>query len=152
MPLNNNMKIKCTTLFDITKTNANPRRRDIDILDQKKFDQECGQQSNFETILQIINLRSQPEDITTPTIEKIKLDKKSRWGSRFQTTKLSIPCWSFEFTIAHSAVFRNDTNELGMLLLDCEGVPMITGLTEFKQLSYQLSTTPEFKNIDFQIL
>lgn len=145
------MKIKCTTLFDITKTGVNPRRRDINMIDDELFELQCGQQSNFETLLQIINLRSQPEDITDPILGKTKLDKKSIWGKEYSSSR-SIPTWSFEFSIAHTSAFKDNENELGLLFLDSEGVPMIKGLTEWKDLSNNLSNESQYKNIHWEVI
>lgn len=105
-----------------------------------------NQQSNFETLLQIISLRSQPENITIPEIEKTNLKS---WGDGYK--KQDVPSWIFTFEIIHNAVFNNGSNELGNLYSDCEGVPMILGLDEFKELENTLTTSGSFTNIKFEI-
>lgn len=142
------MKLRCTTLFDITKTNVSNRRQHLE-LDQN-ISKQRNQQSNLETILQIISLRSQPENITDPEIMHIKLDKDPRWGENYKS-KSKIPCWSFTFTVNHSKVFASLDNDLEYLLQDCNGVPMITQLDEFKDLQNKLSIESEDRNIFFEI-
>lgn len=145
------MRIKCSTLFDITRTNLNNRRRFLDQEPDSELQFKINQQTNFETLLQIISMRSQPEDITDPVQSTVNLSGKHEWGKKYPNTK-NVPCWNFSFTIHHSAVFKKDENELGNLLDDCESVPMITGLGEWSGLGPRLHTDPEFKNIIFSVL
>lgn len=139
------MKILCRTLFDITKTNVSNRRKLMDV-PSPEFTKQRNQQSNFETILQIISLRSQPENITSPEIEKTNLEN---WGTGYKNQDSY--SWVFTFEIVHNAVFNNGSNELGNLYSDCEGVPMILGLDEFKELQNTINTTGPFTNIKFEI-
>ena len=60
--------------------------------------------------------------------------------------------WTFDFTIQHASVFANHLDKLGALLVDCDGVPMITELTETAPLQPFLNTSSELKNIDFEII
>ncbi len=151
MAINIVMKIKCYTLFDITRTNVSNRRRWLDESADPKLKLQRNQQTNFETILQIINMRSQPEDITDPLCEKINLQRDTKWGTTYQC-KEPVPQWSFSFTVSHSAVFRTETHELGNLIGDCDGVPMITELTEWSGLEKTLQTNTETRNIYFEVL
>lgn len=140
------MKIQCTTLFDITKTGQSGRRGNLgDMLPPEIFKLR-NQQSNLETLLQIISLRCQPEDITTP----IRSSVKRVWGNKYPSSKLQH--WSFSFTVHHSAVFRAGGDELGSLKVDCIGVPMIVGLEETTGLISTLDLSKEYKNIHFEVL
>ena len=51
-----------------------------------------------------------------------------------------------------SEVFDNGIDELGLLFEDCDGVPMIKQGTEWEKLSTFLDTSPELKNIYFEVL
>ena len=144
------MKIKCVTLFDITKTNINNRRRDLDTLPNSIDRKPRSQQSNFETLLQIIALRSQPENISDPQRE-VSNKYNNLWGSNYKFKKEKIPTWQFSFTVSQASVFATTDDKLGLLIKDCEGVPFITGLEEFKELQMQLSMEPISKNIHFEI-
>lgn len=128
------MKIKCLTLFDITKTNVSNRRGDPD----RFLSRERQQQSNLETLLQIISLRSQPEDITDPVITFID----NPWGEK---------CWSFTFVVNYGSIFLVDGDDLGSIKSDCNGVPMITGLDEAVELHPVLCSAGLNKNIHFEI-
>lgn len=147
MPINSDMsyRIKCYTLFDITKTGITSRTKTSD--DVSDWVTKRNTQCNFDTILQIISLRSQPEVVKNP--EKISVSDKSIFGFLYNSEKLE-HCWVFEFEVQHSSVFDNDIDKLGALYLDCDSVPMIVIGTE--GISAFLDATPEFKNIHFEVV
>ena len=150
------MNIKCYTLYDISKTNITFRKKFAEIVnaDERK---SRGQQSNFETILQIINMRSQPENIGSTDKIDINVSQMNQYNFGYlydekyaKTDKIVI--WKFMFSIDHPDVFHNGIEELGNLLQDCDQVPMITGLDETFKLPPQLNTTKELRNIYFEIV
>jgi hypothetical protein len=111
----------------------------------KDFNKLRNQQSNFETLLQIISMRSQPEDITNPVKEIIS---DSRFSSSADN---ALSVWSFTFTVSHSSVFNDGINDLGNLINDCDGVPMIVNLDEIGDVGSVLVTTDPGKNIIFEV-
>jgi hypothetical protein len=137
------MRIKCATLFNITRTGVTNRRT----IKGAHSEELRSQQSNFETILQIIGLRSQPENITDPKlVESVIFDCGTAYTD-------AVRCWIFYFEIAHSSAYHNNSHELGNLFTDCNGVPMIAGLqgmcsTSIAQLN---SASPLYKNIHFEV-
>lgn len=137
-------------MFDITKTNVSNRRKHLEINNTTIQNKERNQQSNFETVLQIISLRSQPENITNPEKISINLSNDTRWGKQYKS-KNKIPGWTFTFTVSHTNVFILNDNKLGSLLLDCNDVPMITKLEEFQDIHNTLSTDTKNCNIFFEI-
>ena len=145
------MKIRCRTLFDITNTNQSNRRGLLENEPEHEAVKQRLQQANFETILQIISLRSQPENITVPKIVPTKLGKDSAWGSAYSSKK-PINSWEFEFTVNYRQVFANEQGKLGALLQDCRGVPMIKDLTEWHSVETTLDVSPELRNIIFEIV
>jgi hypothetical protein len=140
------MKIKCVTLFDITKTNIS-NRRNLFSDNVPGLVKQRNQQSNLETLLQVIGLRSQPEDITDP---EVITAPKEYWSSAYN--KKTVKSWEFTFTVGHKEIFRNDSDELGNLKSDCNGVPMIIGLDEGVELVPTLECYGEHRNIHFTIL
>lgn len=136
------MKVRISTLFDITKTNISNRRNQLDYVNNTK---ERSQQSNFETILQVISLRSQPEDITDPVIET---GKPTFCGAKYTSPKYKF--WTFTFTVNYSSIFNNGSNEFGYLEEDCNGVPMIVNLDETGTLITVLDCGSEYRNIFFE--
>lgn len=144
------MRIKCQTLFDITNTGISFRRNNLESELDLSHDVEKmrNQQSNFETILQIIGLRSQPENISIPVQKSEKGD--IRWGSIYKNKKISV--WTFEFTVNNIAVFRNNDDELEFLYKDCQNVPMIINLDENKNIDSILRIDSDNKNIYFEVL
>lgn len=109
-------RINCRTLFDVTATGVRSHYRESQIpfedaagqhitnLDQ--WNRARNQQRNLETLHQIISLRTLPENISLPTNNN---------------------AWCFEFDVPNTDALGDD---LSLLLADCAGVPMITGLGE----------------------
>lgn len=145
------MKIRCYTLFDITKTNVSHRRTSYNIQDSAQYVKQRNQQTNFETLLQIISMRSQPENITEPKKIRTDLHTDDRWGSELSFKHDDINVWSFSFTIYHTGVFDDGINELGNLFSDCTEVPMILNLDESITKLAQLNISSALKNIHFEI-
>lgn len=120
------MKYVCTTLFDCSSTGITGHFRigqipfkdhnGRDIRNVNDWNRSRNQQRNFETLLQIISLRSQPERISTP--------KHTSKG------------WTFTFEVEAESTFAldGDPNPFAALYKDCNGVPMITGLDEFNDI------------------
>jgi hypothetical protein len=148
-------KLKCYTLFDITKTGNIHRKPPINGTPEqtKRWEKTRNTQANFDTIIQVVSLRSQPEDITDPIEEIIIFDGElDMFGFLFDNDDMAHSCWSFEFTIPHNKVFDDGVNELGYLYNDCNGVPMIKVGTEWEKLPNFLDSTPELKNIHFEVI
>lgn len=150
------MNIKCYTLYDITRTNVN-RKKFTDSVSKEELRQR-NQQSNLETIFQIINMRSQPENISE--IKKLTVKCKNiidNYDFGYLYTKnigvnKMFNIWTFTFSIEHPDVFNNGREELGNLISDCDQVPMIIELDESFKLSRQLNISTELRNIYFEII
>ena len=144
--------ITCYTLFDITQTNVLNRHRPGEDQDTKKWMYKRNTQCNFDTVLQAISLRSQPELLTMPSKIKINFDIFDNFGFLLQQReKETYPCWTFNFTIQHPSVFDDGITELGALYSDCDTIPMIKTNTILENLPKFLDTTPELKNIHFEV-
>lgn len=114
------IRIKCTTLFDITVTGVKNRfhrtrlpfadSTGFNIASDKDWQRSRNKQSNWETINQVISLRTLPENITNP------LRIKNRW--------------EFEFTVPDLSSIERNGDPVAALKDDCSNVPMITGLDE----------------------
>ena len=114
------MKIQCQTLFDITATgttgHVKPSRMPyVDnagtkILDVGSWNRSRNQQRNWETVTQLISLRTQVDNLQEPAVIK--------------------DCWQFEFEVENENLFTIGTDRLAVLKEDCAGVPMLTLLDE----------------------
>jgi len=140
--------ITCYTLFDITQTGVLNRHRPPDTGNTDWF-YKRNTQCNFDTILQAINLRSQPEITRIPRKTSIQFDKFAKFGYLYED-EADVNCWSFEFTVSHGSVFADGISELGALYNDCHNVPMILCGTEWEKLTNKLDTTEELRNIYFE--
>ena len=117
------MKIKCTTLFDITFTgitgNFKPSRiplwdrSGVIITDAKTWEHARNQQRNWETVLQILSLRTQIEINIPRCIENQ---------------------WIFLVETELNNLFDNGADPLGVLKKDCTDIPMLTGLNELPNI------------------
>jgi len=113
-PTNTRQVYKITTLIDITKTN---------VVRNGNNSKERYQQSNFETLWQVIQLRIQPENIKDPSMRSMNL-KQCKFGSKFKGNK---NIWVFIFEVDQSDPFgRNFDGLYG----DFNGVPFINNLDE----------------------
>jgi hypothetical protein len=145
--------IRCYTLFDITKTDITNRKPPIDIssIDMMNWEHKRNTQCNLDTIIQVISLRAQPERIQNPTIDEVDLNEFDKFGFLIESKE---PCkvWNFDFYVNHSGVFSENDSELGALDIDCSGVPMIKISDRQIKLPDFLDTTPELRNIYFEVL
>jgi len=145
-------KITCYTLFDITHTNVLSRHRPEVGQDKNVWRYKRNTQCNFDTILQAVSLRSQPDVVSYPTKSEIRFDEFTEFGFLFeQQEDETYPCWKFEFEIQHLSVFNDGISELGALYDDCHAVPMIKCGTEWTKLPSMLDSTDELRNIYFKV-
>lgn len=86
---------------------------------------ERNQQRNWETILQIISLRTQPTIISTTAIEDNL--KNFQFGVNYTGVH---KIWTFEFAVEYSDIYRENSDNYGLLKYDFKITPVIIGLTE----------------------
>jgi len=137
--------IQCGTLFDITETgvrnhtaNARLPFRDQagqDVDTEQAWVRSRNQQRNWETVNQILALRTLPENISSP------VRQESKQGHT----------WQFEFDIPDLSAVSEGDAALSLLLQDCETVPMIIGLTETADIEPELRTQGSKSNIWFAV-
>jgi len=145
-------RICCYTLFDITQTGVLNRSKP-QTADVANWLHRRNTQCNFDTVLQVISLRSQPEVIKVPHIMEFRFDEFDKFGFLYQQEEDTVyKCWKFEFEIQHSSVFEDGITPLGALYRDCEGVPMIICEGQYNKTPAFLDTTPDLKNIYFEVI
>lgn len=145
--------LSCYTLFDITQTGVLIRRKPDVEQDESSWVYKRNTQCNFDTILQSISLRSQPEVIKNPEKFQMRFDEFTEFGFLFQQQEDELyNCWTFDFSVQHPSIFNDGISELGALYSDCEGVPMIKCGTEWNKLPNFLDTSEELRNIYFKVL
>lgn len=108
------------TLVDITATGIIRHRDDVEL--------ERNQQRNWETVLQCIGLRAQPQLIDGPHCNELDIDQDSIFGEYFYGTKQKV--WIFSFGVEPTDVFLVDNDSVGYLNKDFSQVPIICGLEE----------------------
>ena len=132
------MQIRCRTLFDITQTGTTGHFKSSQvpysdrvgnkITDLPAWNRSRNQQRNFETLLQIVGMRTQLVEISTP--------------------ELINGLWYFEVEPDRSEVFQDEFRGLHD---DCSGVPMILGLDEQPETANMLQPSGTDANIWFKI-
>jgi len=144
-------RIAAHTLFDITQTGVmNRSRPDHDGIDN--WLHRRNTQCNFDTLLQVISMRSQPEVIKVPVRQDLKEDI-GQFGFLYAKEEDRIKhTWRFEFDVQHSSVFENGIIALGSLYNDCDGVPMILCKDQFEKIPAFLDVTDELRNIYFELI
>lgn len=146
-------RIRCYTLFDITKTGIINRKPPANGTNEQLsiWEKTRNTQCNFDTILQVVSLRSQPENITEPRQEVVLFNDCDLFGFMYDNEEGQI-MWAFDFDIIHRSVFDDGLNTLGYLYSDCDSVPMIKVGTEWDKLPSFLDTSPELRNIYFEVI
>lgn len=143
-------RICCYTLFNITQTGVMNRSKPNED-DVTGWLNKRNTQCNFDTILQVISLRSQPEVVKLPVKMQIKEADTNKFGFLYKYDENSF-FWKFEFEIQHSSVFENGVRPLGSLYRDCDGVPMIIGTEQIVDTPTFLDVSEELRNIQFELL
>ena len=118
------MRVRCWTTFDITitgvKNNFNINRLPFtdqagrEIMTPEQWHHSRNQQRNWDTVNQLLSLRSLPHSISASQLQD----------------KGDVKIWEFEFLVDHEDALAEGDNVFGALEQDCQGVPMITGLGE----------------------
>lgn len=138
-------KIKCSTLFDITKTNITNRRPPSDLSNPMEWQNKRNTQVNFDTLIQVISLRAQPEDISEPKVIEVQLEEFDKFGFMIKSDN-PVKVWTFTFYVNYGKVFADGESEYGALYADCESVPMIST----NNLPNFLDISPELRNVYFE--
>ena len=135
------MRVMCRTLFDCTWTGVTGHFREsqlpyttksgLTLQTQADWNRARNQHRNWESILQIISLRTQPMNVSRPV--------KQSDG------------WCFEFEVEAAGVLSSTygSGNLDGLIADCEGVPMVTGLDEAGAVAATLHAHGDNQNIWF---
>jgi hypothetical protein len=120
-------RYKVITLVDITR--ANPDRKEIDKL-------KLGQQANFNSLLQAIELRANVS---------WEIDPRQHSGSLPLPLVGKAVHWSWEFEVEQEDVFKQDNDHVALLKKDLHGVPVINQLNNSVDL-YPSAFQTEGKN------
>jgi hypothetical protein len=106
------------TLIDITATGIT--RGDNDSI-------ERNQQRNWETVLQCIGLRVQPQHVQLPVVATFEDIGIAEFGDFYTGTQ---QVWAWSWAVEKEEIYDLPNDPLGGLLKDFEQVPIVTGLSE----------------------
>ena len=132
------IKVKAHTLFDITATGVTGHYRPArgtfcdrtgqEINNADTWNRARNQQRNWETLTQLISLRTQIDNVVEPVQNQEQ--------------------WYFEFT-TETEVFNDGTDPVGVLKADSDGVPMLISLDNRADIDLVLITSGTRQNIWF---
>ena len=135
------MKFACQTLFDITATGVTGHCKITRmpfqdhagqiINNSESWNRSRNQQRNWETLTQILSLRTQLFDLTTPI--------QDQTGTR----------WMFEFETETDGVYGPESDPVSVLRADAVGVPMLRELNNNPDIDTILVTEGPRQNIWF---
>lgn len=135
------MKFMCQTLFDITATGVTGHFKSarLPFLDHAgqtinndiSWNRSRNQQRNWETITQILSLRTQLFEITDPIQDQL--------GAR----------WMFEFETETDGIYGPDSDPVSVLRSDANSVPMLRELNNDPDIDTVLVTEGPRQNIWF---
>jgi hypothetical protein len=135
------MKYAVQTFFDITATGITghfkpsriPFRDNAGnmITNAESWNRARNQQRNWETVTQILGLRTQLFRLQEPIVDT------------------SRSAWMFEFETESDHIYGNDSDPTSILRADADGVPMLTGLDNKAELVPIIITEGPAQNIWF---
>ena len=135
------MKFMCQTLFDITATGVTGHAKSarmpfVDragqtVADDTSWNRSRNQQRNWETITQILSLRTQLFEITNPVSDQT--------GAR----------WMFKFETETAGIYGPESDPVSVLRSDASGVPMLRELDNDPDIDAVLVTDGPRQNIWF---
>jgi hypothetical protein len=135
------MKFICQTVFDITATGVTGHCKtsrmpfqDLagqTIKDTDDWNRSRNQQRNWETLTQILSLRTQLFGLKEPI--------QDQSGTR----------WMFEFETESDGIYGPESDPTSVLRSDAEGVPMLLNLNNAADISPFLVTSGPQQNIWF---
>lgn len=135
------MKFHCRTTFDITNTGVTGHYKSsrvpfVDrygkkIVDELSWNRARNQQRNWETLMQLLSLRAQVSEHTSPT--KVN------------------GVWEFEFAVETPDVFGDENDPVAVLRSDTDGVPMLINLETSESATLLVTSGPR-QNIWFKAL
>jgi hypothetical protein len=133
-------RIAVYSLIDITATGAKSKSNN---------QLERNQQRNWETVYQIIGLRTQVAVEVFPTDPKLVNLESHNFGSYYSGYH---KCWKFIFTVEPTDLYGDHNDPDRILRQDFDNIPIITGLTESAALIDPIIYTDGIlKNIYFRI-
>lgn len=127
------------SLVDITETNVFRYSTEQEL--------ERNQQRNWETVMQLIGLRSQV--LTHEHLDTVTADVTGYEFGNYYRGEHKI--WQFKFGVEFEHVYQLDTDPVGQLAVDFHHAPVVLSLTESAAPILPLFyTTGKYKNIYFK--
>lgn len=113
----------------------------VDITNTGQYRTEPGKEQlrwkeqNFQTVLQTLGIRANIVFTEKPVVSEMR-------GSLvgFNTDEI-VRVWRFDFSTEREHLFESDSNPIGYMLKDFDGIPYISGLDECMKQNYDVFVT-----------
>lgn len=138
--------IRCYTLIDITPTGFTRRPKTPKQIIQR------NQQRNYETFIQLISLRSQPNILHQPKKLKDVQIEDHVFGNYYMPSLFPYTVWVFDFESEQAVAYADDKSPVGSLILDFNNIPVIDNLAETAKINNTINTLGEHTNTYFQVI
>jgi hypothetical protein len=114
------------TLIDITPTGVTNHTSAQEV--------ERNQQRNWETVQQIISLRTQPSILSTDHFED-NVNNGYNFGINYRGRH---KIWTFKFAVEYADIYQVGPDRFGLAKYDFQITPVVLGLTETAQPEHAL--------------
>ncbi len=155
MNSNTTLKVDCLCLFDITATGINGHQRNIEfpyisksgaeIKTETELFRARNQQRNFDTLQQLISLRTQVDITAKPEVVDNQDIPEFKWAGK------AAKIWKFTFEVEAQSQWAADGDELWLLKNDSHKTPMLLGLEETTMLDPWISTQGDKTNTVYHV-
>jgi hypothetical protein len=135
------MRFAVQTFFDITATGVTGHYKPARVpfrdhagrllVDYESWNRSRNQQRNWETVTQVLSLRTQLFRLQQPVMDTLNHS------------------WMFEFEVEADDVYGTDSDPSAVLRADADSVPMLCGLDNRNELASMLATSGPDQNIWF---
>ena len=118
------------------------------VANEQDWHRSRNQQRNWETLIQLLSLRTQPMQLGDPTVDQVIPGED--FGSHYRGPQRM---WTFDFAVESPMIFHANGDEVALLRGDSEQVPMIMGLTETApDMPTYITQDPVYRNLVFRCL
>lgn len=138
--------IRCYTLIDITPTGFTRKPKTPEQIIRR------NQQRNYETFIQLISLRSQPNILHQPKKLKDVQIEDHVFGNYYMPSLFPYTVWVFDFESEQAVAYADDTSPVGSLIQDFNNIPVIDNLAETAKINNTINTLGEHTNTYFQVI
>lgn len=117
------------------------------VRNEQDWHRSRNQQRNWETLIQLLSLRTQPMQLIDPRAVTLDHVDQQGLGSHYRGPQ---QVWLFDFAVESDMIFHSGDDATALLKSDSEQVPMILGIGETAQdMPNYITQDPIYRNVWF---